>query len=179
MEDAVGQRAVELAQRDEPGRAVVLEAGQRAQAVGHLAELRDVVLGQSQARLALEVLGAGVLLVLVVQLAADDAPDLVLGLGVVDVRDRLAGRPRHGRGGDLVATGAVIGVVEPRMVLAEVDLDLAVLVLRDRRVQLGLFEHLAPPRVVRYATRAPRRVSTGKSARSDRSRRPTSTSQPR
>jgi hypothetical protein len=29
------------------------------------------------------------------------------------------------------------------MVLAEVDLDLAVLALRDRRVQLCLFEHLA------------------------------------
>jgi hypothetical protein len=174
VEDAVGQRAVELAQRDEPRRAVVLEAGQRAQAGGDLAELRDVVLRQPEAGLALEVLAAGVLLVLVVQLAAHDAPDLVLGLGVVDARDRLAGRPGHRRRRDLVAALAVLGVVEPRVVLAEVDLDLAVLALGDRRVQLGFLEHRSAPQVVRSATRAPRRATTGKSARPDRSGRPTS-----
>src|SRR5262249_55038936 len=143
--DAVGQRAVELAQRDKAGRAVVLEAGQQAQAVNDLAELRDVVLEQAQALLALEVLATSVLLVLVVQLATDEGPDLVLCLGVVDVRDRLAGRPRHGGSGDLVATLAVLEIVEPRVVLAEMDLDLAVLTLRDGRVELGLLEHPLPP----------------------------------
>jgi hypothetical protein len=142
VKDAVGQGAVELAQGDEARGAAVLEARQRAQAVGDLAELRDVVLGQPQQCLALEVLPTGVRLVLVVQLAAHDPPDLVLGVGVVDVRDRLARRPRQRGGGDLVATRAVVGVVEAGMVLAEMDLDLAVIVLGDRRVELGFLEHL-------------------------------------
>src|SRR3954469_10003866 len=95
VEDALGKRAIELAQRDETRRRVVLEAGQRLQARGDLVELRDAVLGQPERGLGLEEVAAGVLRVLGAQLAAHGAPDLVLHVGVGDLRDRLAGRPER------------------------------------------------------------------------------------
>jgi hypothetical protein len=70
--------------------------------------------------------------VLDVQLAADRAPDLVLGLGVLDGRRRLAGRPGQRGGGDVVAARLVDGVVEAGVILAEVDLHRAVVGLLDR-----------------------------------------------
>jgi len=131
VEDAVGERAVELAQRDEPGGRVVLEAGERPQACGDLVELRDAVLGQGERGLRREELAARVPLVLRAQLARDGAPDLVLDAGVGDLRDRPAGRPQRGGGGDLVPALAVGRIVEARVLLAEMDDRLAVLVVRD------------------------------------------------
>src|SRR4051794_26856396 len=159
VEDAMRERAVELAQRDEAGRRVVLEAGQRLQARRDLVELGHPVLGQRESGLRLEELAAGVLLVLRAQLAADRSPDLVLDVGVGDLRDRLAGRPARRRGRDLVAPLAVGGVVEARVLLAEVDDRRAVLALCDRRVQLCLFEHLAP-----FADDLARHLSTARAS---------------
>ena len=82
VEDPVGQRPVELGQRDQPGGGHVAEPGQRAQQLVDLGELRDPGLGQAEPLLALQVGGTGQPLVQPVQLGADDAPDLVLGLGV-------------------------------------------------------------------------------------------------
>jgi hypothetical protein len=141
VEDPVGEGAVELAQRDEPGSRAVLEARQRAQEVGHLVELRDAVARQPQPLDRLAVLAARVALVLDRELAADDAPDLVLLVGVFDVRDRQARRPRQGTRGDLVAPRAVAGVADTRVLLAEVDGDSPILGGRHGRVQLRLLEH--------------------------------------
>ena len=82
VEDAVGERAVELVERHEPGRGVELEAGQRLQARGDLVELRHVVLGQRERRLRLAERADASRSCFGRELAADGAPDLVLGLRV-------------------------------------------------------------------------------------------------
>ena len=68
--------------------------------------------GRPSALLAVEVGAHGVLAVLDVQLAGDDAPDLVLVGGVLRVRDGLAGHVRGGECGDGVAPRAVDRVGE-------------------------------------------------------------------
>lgn len=83
VEAGVGERAVELAQGHEPGGGEVAEAGERLQPVGDLLELGDALTGQAEALLAVEIGADGVLAVLDVQLVGDDAPDLVLGGGVL------------------------------------------------------------------------------------------------
>ena len=95
MEDA-SAGSIELEQRHQPGCWHVLEAGERAEHLVHLDELRDPLLGELQSLLALEVGGAGEPLVQAVQLGADDAPDLVLGFGVRRDRWGSAGLPIHG-----------------------------------------------------------------------------------
>jgi hypothetical protein len=144
VEDAVGQRPVELEQRDEARGRVVLEAGQRPQPVGDLVELRHAVLRQAEGGLRLEVLTARVALVAAAQLAAHRPPDLVLGLEVLDPRDRRTGRPQRRRRGDLVATLAVRRIVEAGVLGPEMDDDAAVVLMGHRRVQLRFLEHLSP-----------------------------------
>jgi hypothetical protein len=147
VEDPVAERAVELAQRDEAGGRHVAEAGERRQELVDLVELGDPVLGQLQACLAGQVLGAGQVLVQGVQLAADHAPDVVLGLGVVDLGQRLAVLPRHRERRDAVAAPAVDRVGRPRMIVTEVDDGVTLRVRRHRRVELGFLEHRIPPGV--------------------------------
>jgi hypothetical protein len=50
----------------------------------------------------------------------------------------------RGLGGDVVAPLAVGGIAGAGMVARELDGDRAVLVLGDRRVQLGFLEHVLP-----------------------------------
>ena len=148
VEHAVGERAVELVERDEPGGGKELEAGERLQPRGDLVELGHVVGGQRERGLGLAERAAGEPLVLGRELAADGAPDLVLGLGVLHLRDRRARLPGERRGGDLVAAPAVLGVGGAGMVVGQVDLD-AVGPVGHRCVELTLFEH--PPRSTRAA----------------------------
>ena len=82
VENAVRQGAVELKERHQPGRRHVLEASKWPEHLVHLDELRNVILGKLESLLALQVRGAGKTLVQAVQLGADDAPDLLLGVGV-------------------------------------------------------------------------------------------------
>jgi hypothetical protein len=144
VEHAVAERAQEVAQRDQAGGGVVGPAGQGLQPLGDLVELRDVVDRELEPAGGLAEVGARVLLVLGRQLARDDPPDLVLGLGVLDARGGLAGLPGDGLRGDVVAPVAVDGIAGAGMVARELDGDRAVLVLGDRRVQLGFLEHVLP-----------------------------------
>ena len=64
------------------GRGHVLEVGKRPKQIVHFDELRDLVLGKLKSLLTLQVSGAGEALVEVVKLGADNAPDLLLGLGI-------------------------------------------------------------------------------------------------
>ena len=82
VEDPVREGAVELQQGHQPGGGHVPEPRERAQELVHLDELRDAGLRKPQPLLALEVDGAGQALVQTMQLAADDPPHVVLGLGV-------------------------------------------------------------------------------------------------
>jgi hypothetical protein len=77
-------------------------------------------------------LAARVLGVLGRELARHDAPHLVLGVRVLDPRDRLARLPGDGAGGDVVATRAVDGITRAGVVAGELDGDRPVLVLGDR-----------------------------------------------
>ena len=86
------------------------------------------------------------------ELALDRAPDLLLGLGVVDPRDRLAAAPLERRGGDLVAALLVGRVGLAGVVVGEMDGDRAVVGLGDRRVELCLLEHRRSYPVVDSAT---------------------------
>ena len=97
VELAVGEGAVELLHRDDPGRRHVVEAGQRLEPVGDLVELRDRVLGQAERLLRLEERPARVLGVLRRQLALDRSPHLVLLLGVADLGDPVPARPLERR----------------------------------------------------------------------------------
>ena len=108
-----------------------------------LGQLRDPGLGQAEALLALQVGGAGQPLVQTVQLAADDAPDLVLVLGVGGGRRGSAGLPRQGERGQRVAPGAVLRVDRTGVVVAEVDGDATVVAAGHGRVELCFFEHSA------------------------------------
>jgi hypothetical protein len=141
VEDAVAERAEEVAQRDQAGGRVVGPAGQRRQAGAHLVELRDAVGRQLERGGGVAELAAGVLVVLGRQLARHDAPDLVLGVGVLDLRDRLAGLPGERPGGDVVAPLAIGRIAGTGVVGAELDGDRTVGVLRHRRVQLSFLEH--------------------------------------
>ena len=126
VEHAVGERAVELIERDEPGRGVVLESGQRAQPLRDLVELGDAVRGERQPGHRLPVLGARQPLVLGGELPADRAPYLLLLLGVIRVRDLLAGLPPERQRRDPVAPRAVLGIGEAGVVVCEVNGDAAV-----------------------------------------------------
>src|SRR5215213_5874191 len=97
VEDAVGQGSVELKERYQPGRGHVLEAGERLQQLVHLDELRDLFFGKLESLFALQVGGAREALVEVVKLGADDAPDLLLGVGVRRDWWGSAGPPIHGQ----------------------------------------------------------------------------------
>ena len=80
--------------------------------VGHLGELRHAVGREPDGVLRRQELLDGVALVLGGELGAHEPPDLVLGVRVGD-RERFgAGRPREGRGGDLVAARPVLGVLD-------------------------------------------------------------------
>ena len=91
VEDAVGERAVELTERHKPGGGHVAEAGERLEPGADLLELRDVVPRQAERGVGVAEGAAGVALVLGPQLAADRAPDLLLVVGVVDRGRRLPG----------------------------------------------------------------------------------------
>ena len=144
VEDAVGERAVELLQRHEPGRGVEREPGQALQAGGHLVELRHAILGQRQRGLRVAERAAGEPVVLRGELAADGAPDLVLGLGVLDARHRHPRAPGERGGGDLVAPPAVLRVVCAGVVVGQMDLD-PVRALGHGCVELRLLEHGPAP----------------------------------
>ena len=132
VEGALGQRAIELAQRNEPCRRHVVEAGDRAQVLADEVEARHAVGRQVERLLGLEELADRKPLVLGGELAADGAPHLLLVVVVLDGRRGLARLPGERQGGDVVAALAVDGVVRARMVVREVDLDVAVLALCDR-----------------------------------------------
>ena len=144
MEGSLGEAAVELLQGHEPGRGDVAPAGQGPHASGDLVEAGDVVGGQRNALLGLAVLAHGVALVLGGELAAHRPPHLVLLLGVVDPRRRLAGMPAQGGRGDLVAAASVLGIVGARVIVGEMNGHCAGIVGGDRRVELSLFVHLVP-----------------------------------
>ena len=145
VEDAVGQRAVEVQQRYEPGRRDVGEAGERAEEFVHLDQLRDPGLGKSEPLLALEVDGAGVPLVQSVQLGADHPPDLMLHVGVRGGRRWRTGLPGQGQGGQRVAPAPILRVHRAGMVVPQVNGDVAVTGCGHGRVQLGFFKHRMPP----------------------------------
>ena len=157
VEDAVGQGAVEVQQRHQPGGWDVLESGERAEQVVDLGQLRDPGLGKAEPLLALEIDGAGVPLVQAVQLGADHAPDLMLGLGVRRDRRRRSGLPRQGQCGQSVAPGAVFRVDRAGVVVAQVNGDIARAGAGHRRVELGFFEH----RCLRGVRTAPSASSSG------------------
>ena len=143
VEDAVRERAVELAQRHQPGGGHVAEAGQRLQARADVVELRARRRRAGRARdCASRNSRIGVALVLGRELAADRPPDLLLVVGVARCAGAGSpGLPGERGGGDLVAARAVGGVVGAGVVVGQVDGDLAVLAGRHGRVELSLLEH--------------------------------------
>src|SRR3954447_1135088 len=143
MEHALAEGAIEAAQVDQARRRVVGDPGQRPQPLGHLAQLRDAILGQADGGLGLVELAHRVALVLDRELGGDQPPDLVLGRGVRPVPARPPPPPGERPRRDLVAAGAIHGVVEPGVTGAQVHDHSAVAGLRDRRVQLTLLEHAA------------------------------------
>ena len=126
VELAVGEVAVELAHRDDPGGGDVAKAGQRLERVGDLVELRDPVGRQRERRLGLAERAAGVAVVLGRELALHRAPDLLLGLVVVDPAAparRGSSRAPPRRSG-CAAAGTRVGLA--RVIVGEVDGDGAV-----------------------------------------------------
>src|SRR5215212_982745 len=75
------------------------------------------------------------------QLAADDAPHVVLRFGVGRNGGRSPWLPLHGEGGQGVASSSVFGVHGPGMVVTEVNGDIALSGAGHRCVQLGFLEH--------------------------------------
>jgi hypothetical protein len=152
VEQAVGERAVELVDAHDARGRDVAEARQLAHARRDLLELGDVVAGEVERHDGLVERAAGELLVLGGELAPHGAPDVVLGLRVVDAGRRCPGLPGQRGGGDLVAALLVGGVPRAGVGVGEVHGDRAVVGLRDRGVELGLLEHLRPPRGRRSTT---------------------------
>ena len=99
--------------------------------------------GEGKAPQRLTELADGEALVQRGQLAADRAPDLLLGGLVVDDRRGLSGAPGERGRGDLAAAAALAGVVGAGVAVVEVDGDLTAGARRHRRVQLGFLEHCA------------------------------------
>jgi hypothetical protein len=150
VEDPLRQRAVEVAQRHQPGGRHVAEARDRAQPLAHQVEAGHAVGGEVERRLRLEELADRELLVLGGDLAAHGPPDLLLGVVVAHVGRGLARLPRERERRDLVAPGLVVRVAGAGVVVAEVDGDLAVSSSGHGRIELSLLEHcssaaLAPP----------------------------------
>ena len=140
VEHAVAERAEEVLQRDEAGRGVEAEAGQGLQCGADLVELGDMVDRQGEPRLRLAEGATREPVVLRGELARDRRPDAVLGLGVLDPRDRVAGPPGERRGRDRVAAAPVVRIVRTGVVVGEVDPD-SLGTVADRCVELCLLEH--------------------------------------
>ena len=81
------------------------------------------VLGKLQSLFALQVSGTCEALMEVVQLGADDAPDLLLGVGVRRDWWGSAGLPIQSQRGKSVASGPVLRVDSTWMVFTQVDGD--------------------------------------------------------
>ena len=119
----------------------VVETRERAQQFVHLDELRNAGLRKPQPLLALEIEGTRKALVQAMQLAADDAPHIVLGFGVGRNGGRGPWLPLHGQGSQGIASSSVFRVHGPGMVVTEVYGDVALPRAGHRCVQLGFLEH--------------------------------------
>ena len=121
QEAPVAERAVELADRGQPGSGLDAPTGELLQPPRHVGELRHAVGRQGEPCDPVEERRAGVLAVQFTERLLGGRPGLVLGRGVVDVRASSPGRQTDRRAGDLVATAEVLGIGHSRMVVGEFD----------------------------------------------------------
>jgi hypothetical protein len=142
VKEPLRQRTVELAQRHQAGGRQVPKPGDRLQALAHQVEAGHAVHGKIERLLGLDELADRKALVLGRELAADRAPHVLLGLGVLNGGRRFTKLPCEGERGDLTAPPPVLRVAGARVVGGEVNGDLAVGSGGHGRVELPFLEHV-------------------------------------
>ena len=121
QEAPFGERAVELADRGQPGGGLDAPSGEALQASGHVGELGDSIGRQGEPLHAVEERRAGVLAVQFAERLLGGGPRRVLRVGVGDRAGLLARLQSDRCPGDLVAAAEVRGIGHARMVVGELD----------------------------------------------------------